>query len=65
MRTIPFGDSGYLPFPTQMQLSEKRKGFSDSFVPFMKSSSNFKHFRKKGDRDSSYISEITDCQRLG
>ena len=65
MRTIPFGDSEYLQFPTQMQLSEKRKRFSHSFVPFMKSSSNFKHFWKKGDRDSSYISEITDCQRLG
>ena len=31
----------------------------------MESSSNFKHFRKKDDRDSECISEITDCQNFG
>ena len=48
----PFGDYGDLQFPIQMQLSEKRKSFSQFFVPFMESSSNFKHFRKEDDRDS-------------
>ena len=40
----PFGDSGDLQFPIQMQLSEKAKTF---FVPLMESSSRFKHFLKK------------------
>ena len=40
----PFGDSGDLQFPIQMQLSEKAKTF---FVPLMESSSRFKYFLKK------------------
>ena len=31
----------------QMQLSEKRKNFSDIFVPFLESQSGFKSFLKK------------------
>ena len=50
---------------TQMQLSLKPKTFSGSFVPFLDSSSNFKHFENKDDRHSYFIAEITDCQRLG
>ena len=41
-----------LPFPTQMQLSEKRKLFSEFFVPFMDSASNFKHCSEKDDGHS-------------
>ena len=52
------------PPPTQMQLSEKQKKNFQFFIPFHKSSSNFKHFEKKDDRYSLCISEITDCQRL-
>ena len=38
-----------LQLPIQMQLSEKRKTFSKIFVPFLKYTSNFKHFEKKDD----------------
>ena len=33
--------------PIQMQLSEKRKAFSQFFVSFLESTSNFKHLKKK------------------
>ena len=51
--------------PIQMQLFLKPETFSDSFVPLLESTSNFKHFRKKDDRHSYFISEITECQKLG
>ena len=38
--------------PIQMQLSEKRKTFSQFFVPVLESTSIFKHFEKKNDRHS-------------
>ena len=41
-----------LQLPIQMQLSEKRKTFSEFFVPFLESTSNFKHFEKKDDGHS-------------
>ena len=40
----PIEDWENLPFPIQMQLSEKRKTFSQFLVPFMEFASNFKHF---------------------
>ena len=40
---------GKLQLPIQMQLSEKRKNYSQSFVPFLESTSNFKQFEKKDD----------------
>ena len=40
------------PLPIQIQLSEKRKTFSQFFVPFLESISNFKHFARKDDRHS-------------
>ena len=36
-----------LQLPIQMQLSEKRSIFSDFFIPFLESTSNFKDFQKK------------------
>ena len=39
-----------LQLPIQMQLSEKRKTFSEFFVPFLESTSNFKYFQKTDDR---------------
>ena len=39
-------------FPKQMQLSEKLKTFSQFFLPFLESTSNFKHFEKKDDGHS-------------
>ena len=41
-----------LQLPIQMQLSEKRKTFSEFFVPFLESTSNFKHFDEKDDGHS-------------
>ena len=41
-----------LRLPMQMQLSEKRKTFSQLFAPFLESTSNFKHFEKRDDGHS-------------
>ena len=38
-----------LQLPIQMKLSEKRKNSSQFFVPFLESTSSFKHFEKKDD----------------
>ena len=51
--------------PIQMQLSLKETIFSDLFVPFLESTSNFKHFETTDDRHNYFISEITDWERLG
>ena len=48
----PVPDFKNLPFPIQMQFSEKRKTFPQFFVPFMESTSNFKNFQKEEDRHS-------------
>ena len=48
----PVQDCENLPRPIQMQLSEKRKTFSEFFVPFLASTSNFEHFQRKDDRHS-------------
>ena len=41
-----------LQLPIQMQLSEKRKTFSEFFVSFLESTWKFKHFEKKHDNHS-------------
>ena len=51
--------------PIQMQLSLKPEIFSHCFVASLVSTSNFEHFEEKDDRHSHFISEITDCERLG
>ena len=38
--------------PIQVQLSRKEKTFSEFFVAFFKSSSNFEHFQKQDDSHS-------------
>ena len=43
----PFQDCENLPLTIQMQLSEKRKTFSHSFVTFAESTPSFKQFEKK------------------
>ena len=53
-----------LSFPIEIQLSLKPPFFSDFFVAFLESNSNFEHFEEKDDRHSYFISEITDCERL-
>ena len=60
----PLQDCENLQLPIQMQLSEKRKTFSEFFVPFLESTSNFKHFEGKDVRHSCF-SEIADCEKLG
>ena len=40
---------GNLQLPSKMILSQKRKIFSQFSVPFVESTSNFKHFEKKDD----------------
>ena len=44
---------------------KNEKHFSQLFVPFMESLSNFKLFEIQDDRHTQCISDITDCQRLG
>ena len=58
-------DCENLPSPIQMSLSLERNFFSDLFVPFLESTSNFKHFEKKDDRHTYFLSEITECERFG
>ena len=53
-----------LSSPIQMQLSLKSTIFSDIVVPFLESTSNSKHFEKKDDRHTCFISEITECEKL-
>ena len=48
-----------------MQLSGKQTTFSEFFLEFLKSSSNFAHFQKKDDSHSSGISEITESEKKG
>ena len=43
----PVHDCQNLPLPIQMQLSGKRKTFSESLVTFPESTSNFKRFKKR------------------
>ena len=60
----PVQDFENLHLPVQMELSEKRKSFFQIYVAFLESTSNFKHFEKKDDCESKFISEITDCENL-
>ena len=48
----PVQDCENLQLPIQMQLSEKRETFSEFFLPFFASTSNFNHFGRKDDRHS-------------
>ena len=45
----PVQDCEKLQLPTQMQLTGKRKTFSEFFVPFLESTLNFKRCEKKDD----------------
>ena len=53
-----------LQLPIQMQLSEKRKPFSEVFFLFLDSTSNSEHSERKDDRHSLCISGIADCENL-
>ena len=51
--------------PIHMQSSQKVKTFSQFFPAFPKSRLNFKHFQKKADAYSLFISETTACEKCG
>ena len=61
----PVRDCVNFSSPIQRRLSLKPRIFPHFFVPFVESTSNFEHLEKKDDRHSYFISEITDCERLG
>ena len=61
----PFHDFGNLLSPIEMEFSLKTGIFSDFFLSFLESTSNFKHFGKKNDRHTYFISEITECEKRG
>ena len=46
-----------------MHFSQKEKIFSQFFSAFFESALNFKHFEKKEDVHSLWISEITDHEK--
>ena len=58
--TYPIQYCGNLQLPIPMPVSEKRKTFSEFFVPFLESTSNFKYFEKIDNGLSYSVSEITD-----
>ena len=60
----PVEDCENLSLPIQMQLSKKRNAFPQFFLPFLESTSNFKRFEKKDNRDRQCICEIRDCEKL-
>ena len=49
----------------QTLLSQKQKGFSVSFIAFLKCAWNLDHFQKKDEYPSLIISEIIDAERRG
>ena len=61
----PVQDSENLSSPIQMELYLKPTMFPDIFVSFLQSTSNFKHFERKDDRDTYFILEITECEKRG
>ena len=48
-----------------MQLSQKRKIFSDSFFAFSKFRFNFEQFQKKDGPPTSCIFDFTDSEKTG
>ena len=48
----PLQDCKNLQLPIQVQLSRKRKTFSEFFVPFLERTCNLKYFQRKDDRHS-------------
>ena len=60
----PVQDCENLQLQIQMQLSQKRKSFTGFFIPFLESTSNFKHFERKDAFHNKCISGITDCKNL-
>ena len=51
--------------PIHMQLSKKRKTFSEFFSLFSKSMLNFECFQNKDEAHSLFIFEATACEKRG
>ena len=51
--------------PIHKELSQKLKTFSEFFRAFSKSGLRFKHFEKKDDPHSLFISEAKACENRG
>ena len=49
----------------QIQLSQKRKPFSQFFLAVLKFRFNLEHFQKKDDPPSRFIFELTDFEKRG
>ena len=47
-----------------MQVSQKKKTFSEFFAAFLKPKLNFKYFEKKDDLHRFCISEITNSENV-
>ena len=61
----PVEDSANFLSPIGKEFYLKPTIFSDFFVSFLESTSNFKHFEKKDDCHSYFIWEIRHCERVG
>ena len=53
-----------LTMPIQIQLSQKQKTFSQFFVAFLKSGTNFQYLEKKYDPHRVCVSEIMDSENV-
>ena len=63
--TYSLVNGGILTQPIQIQLSQKRKTFSNFFAAFSKNILNLEYFQRKDDSQSPYISEITESYKPG
>ena len=60
----PVLNSYKLMTPIKMQLYEKQNDFSNFFSPFLNSSENFEHLKKKDDPHRFGVFEITDSENV-
>ena len=60
----PVRDCVNFSSPIQMELFLEPTIFSDFFVPFLQSTSNFNYFKKTDDRHTYFISEISEYEKL-
>ena len=60
----PLKDCENFPLHIQMEFSEKGKTFSQVFVPFMETSSNFKHFQSKNIVISNVFTKLQTVKDL-
>ena len=61
----PVQDSENLSSRIQIELYLKPTILSDFFVSFLEFTSNSKHFGKKDDRHTYFISKIPECEKRG